>query len=242
MQRSLLFSLVLLSLFASGCGLIDSAFLPEPEETAQELYDSGRVAMAEGEYKKAAKNFTTLKDRYPFSPYVIQAELGLADSLYLNGKYKEAADAYAEFESLHPSDENIPYVLYQMGKANFESFEAIDRPMGSIEDAQAAFVRVRDSFPESQYAEPAAEYIDKCRRRMAEHELFVADFYWKSGRYGSAWKRYDYVAETFKDMPDVVGYAEKRSRLAYYEFQKDFAEERRKDDHGGIWSWLEDWL
>lgn len=242
--RRLLYVLLLaVSLHAApGCSIIDHFFVPEPEETAQELYDAARIDMGEGRYRSAAKKFSAIKDRYPFSPYAMQAELNLGEALFLNGNYLEAVDAYSEFENLHPSDENIPFVLLQMGKANLKSFKTIDRPMTRVEDALAAFTRLRDSYPESRFAAEADEYIVKCRTLMADHELFVADFYWNSGRYSAAWKRYNYVAETFKDLPQVAAYAEKRSRLAYYEHQREWAEERRRDDHGSWRRWLQDWL
>ena len=92
-------------LLLSGCGIIDYFFLPPPEDTAQELYEGANDAMQEKNYSQAAQYYTKLKDNFPFSPYTVEAELSLGDAFFLDGKYPEAAEAYKEFESLHPRHE-----------------------------------------------------------------------------------------------------------------------------------------
>lgn len=239
-----LFRLVLLAVMlsaASGCGLIDYFFLPQPEDTAQEIYESGMNAMAEGRYSRAAETFGKLRDRFPFSPYATEAELGLADSYFLNRRYDEAIVAYKEFEALHPRDENIPYVLYQIGEANLKTFRSIDRPMTQVSEALEYFTRLEQSYPNTTFAAQARAKIVECRKLQAEHELYIADFYWRSGRYGSAWKRYSYVAESFSELPEVNEYANYRSQQAYLEYQKEQAKEERAKKHGSWRNWF-DWL
>jgi len=69
MPKRLLALLLLLSLpLVSSCGLIDYYFLPPPDDTAQELFESGMDYMKEKRYANAAEHFIKLKDRYPFSP------------------------------------------------------------------------------------------------------------------------------------------------------------------------------
>lgn len=102
---------LLVCLLLSGCGLIDEYFLPVSEDTVQEIYENGNDAMRAGEYAKAAESYARIKDDYPFSPYAVEAELSLADAYFLNKKYAEAAEAYRDFETLHPRHSAIPYVL-----------------------------------------------------------------------------------------------------------------------------------
>ena len=102
-------------LLLSGCGIIDYFFLPPPEDTAQELYEGANDAMQEKNYSQAAQYYTKLKDNFPFSPYTVEAELSLGDAFFLDGKYPEAAEAYKEFESLHPRHEAISLRLVPGG-------------------------------------------------------------------------------------------------------------------------------
>ena len=236
-----LFLTVTLLLLLSGCGFIDYFFLPPPEDTAQELFEAGQDAMKEKKYDDAAEYFTKLKDRYPFSPYTPEAELALGDAYFLDNRFDEAVDAYKDFESMHPRHERIPYVLYQIGVSNYKQFKSIDMPQEHVAEALEYFLRLVEAFPDDPYAEEAGKSVQNCRRYLAEHEIFVADFYWRVERYGAAWKRYRRIAQEFKDLPDVVDYALKRAEIAYLRFQKNRSEEERERIQGSWKQWF-DWL
>lgn len=241
-KRLLLGALLALTLCTvTGCGFIDYFLVGPPEDTAQELFEAGVDAMHAKEYGKASDFFSKLKDRYPFSPYTPLAELGLGDALFMNEKYQEAVDAYKEFETMHPTHEETPYALYQIGVAYFKMFQSIDLPMANIQEGLEYFYRVEESYPGTKYAEGSKQYVVKCRRLMAEHELFVADFYWRATRYVSAWKRYEYVGENFGDLPDIKDYARRRAEFAYYEYQKTLSTKERERIQGSWKRWF-DWL
>lgn len=232
---------VVMLLALPGCGLIDYYFLPAPEDTAQELYEAGMSSMQEKSYEDAAEYFQSLKDRFPFSPYTTKAELALADAWFLAEEYQLAADNYEEFEALHPRHEMIEYVLYQIGVTNYKMFTSIDRPQDTVAKAVEYFRRLKEAFPESKYVAQADAYLMECRRYMAEHEVFVADFYWRTERYGSAWERYTHVVENYQDLPDVVAYAEKRAKLSWLRHQESSSEGERERIQGSWKQWF-DWL
>lgn len=224
-----------------GCGTVDYFFLKPPEDTAQELSEAGRSAMAEKNYDAAIDYFSKLKERYPFSPYTPDAELALGDAYFQDGQYRAAVDTYKEFESLHPRHQAMPHVLFQIGLANFKQFDSIDRPQTNMQEALQYFRRVQQAFPEGSYAKRAEQYVQQCRRYQAEHELFVADFYWRRDNYGAAWKRYSYVVEEYAELPKVRAYAEKRQEIAYLRYQQGQAQAKRERDQGNWKQWF-DWL
>ena len=241
-KKTLLTALLLLFLWGSmGCGTVDYFCLKPPEDTAQELAEAGRAAMAEKDYDAAIEYFTKLKERYPFSPYTPDAELALGDAYFLDEQYKAAVDTYKEFESLHPRHKAIPHVLFQIGLANFKQFDSIDRPQTNMEEALQYFRRVQQGFPETPYAEKAGDYITQCRRYQAEHELFVADFYWRREDFGAAWKRYAYVAEEFAELPKIQDYARDRQEIAYLRYQQHRSQTKREEEQGSWKQWF-DWL
>jgi outer membrane protein assembly factor BamD len=232
---------LILTFFLSGCGIIDYYFLAPPEDTAQELAQAGFEAMESKEYRQAITYFTKLKDRYPFSPYTSAAELALGDAYFLSEQYEAAAQTYLEFESLHPGHESIPYVLFQVGMSYLKQFRSIDRPTDNLQLALQYFTRVQQSYPQSPQAGDAEQFILQTRRHMAEHELYVADFYWRRGKYGPAWSRYQTVAREFADIPEIAEYANRQSDFAYYRFQKQQSREDREKREGS-WKRLLDWL
>lgn len=226
----------------SGCGFIDYFFLPPPEDTAQELFETAGDAMREKDYVTAAEYFGKLRDQYPFSPYAVEAELALGDALFLDEEYLQAADVYKEFEALHPRHESIPYVLMQVGLSNLKSFVSIDRPQTNIAEAYEYFSRVQESFPNTDFAVKAIEHAKECRILMAKHELFVADYYWRSERYRSAAARYKYVLQNFPDIPqEFLQYAQEKGQIAYLRATENDSEKSKNEQYGSWKNWLE-WL
>jgi len=239
-------TLALVSILAfwllSGCALIDSYFLPPPEDTAQELFEAGMDAMGEKEYGDAQEYFTKIKDRFPFSPFALKAELALGDAYFLDEDYLLALDAYKEFEALHPTNEDIPYILYQIGNSNYMLFESIDRRQENIKEGLEYFYRLQETYPGTKYADAASDLIVKSRRILAEHEVYVADFFWRTEQYGPAWHRYQYVVENFSDVPDLRDYARQRAEYSYFEYQKTLSEEERLRIQNSWKLWLKKWL
>jgi outer membrane protein assembly factor BamD len=242
MRSSRLVASFLFLWLASGCALIDSYFLPPPEDTAQELFEAGMDSMGNKEYGDAQGYFSKLKDRFPFSPFALRAELALGDAYFLDAEYLMALDAYKEFEALHPSHESIPYVLYQIGSADYKLFRSIDRRQENIQEGLEYFYRLQETYPDSEYAAASEDMITKGRRILAEHEVYVADFFWRTEQYGPAWNRYQYVVENFSDVPDLRDYARKRAEYSYFEYQKTLSEDERLRIQGSWKLWLKKWL
>ena len=119
---------------------------------AQQLAWDGMDAYEDGDYKDAIEYFQKLKDFYPFSKYAILAELKIADSHYHLEQYEEAIFAYSEFEKLHPRNEAIPYVIYQIGLCFFVQIDTIDRDQTPAAMALSTFQRLNKQFPDDQYA------------------------------------------------------------------------------------------
>lgn len=237
------FRLLLISgmLSLSACGIIDMIYLPPAEDTAQEIYEAGNEAMSEKNYVRAVELYNKLRDTYPFSPYTIDAELSLGDAYYLDEEYEIAAESYKDFEALHPRNEAIPYVLYQTGMSLLRQFRSVDRATTELQEAWDYFNRIAQQYPNSPYAKSAAENMLTCRRLMAEHELYIADVFWNMKKYGPAWRRYIYVAENFKDVPEVAEHAMEKSVSAWHLHRAEESQSTREQREGSWKNWFK-WL
>ena len=189
-----------------GCSSLKKAWnaLRGTEEigSAQQLAWDGMDAYENGDYKDAIESFEKIKDWYPFSKYAILAELKIADAHYKLEEYEEAIFAYEEFENLHPRNEAIPYVIYQIGMCYFKQIDTIDRDQTPARKALETFIRLQKQFPEDQYARSAAERITKCLKSLSGHEYIVGVFYYKSKHYQAARHRFMAVLSKYPD----VGY------------------------------------
>ncbi len=206
---------LLWSLAATGCGTDLKQFYfgdlfgkgsSTIDQNAEQLAMEGMEKMKEKDYDDALKAFRKLKEQYPYSKYAILAELKLGDAHFQEREYGEAALAYEEFARLHPRNEVIPYVLYQIGMSHFLSFTTIDRDQGETQQAMEAFQRVIQAFPETQYAKKAQEQMFECQKRLVAHELYVGEFYFKQGRYRSAKERLEKISRAYPDAVRELGY------------------------------------
>jgi outer membrane protein assembly factor BamD len=195
MKRILILGLVLI-LVCSGCAW----FRTTEEKSAPELAGDGMDQFAGGKYRDAIESFEKLKDWYPFSKYAILAELKIADAYYHLEEYEEAIFAYEEFENLHPRNEAIPYVIYQMGRCYFEQLDTIDRDQTAAKKGLDIFQRLVTQFADTSYANKAGEHIKKCQQSLAGHEFYVGVFYYKKKHYKAALERFKTVISEYPDV------------------------------------------
>jgi outer membrane protein assembly factor BamD len=190
----------------TGCATVDSFLVwtgfgggdstPDtPESLAMEAMDDFRS----GKYSAALKTFEEIKDRFPFSDVALLAELKAADCNYFMDRYSEALVLYEEFESNHPTNEAIPYVLFQIGMCYYQQINTIDRDPGSAINAIQAFSRLQRSFPQSPYYEEVEARIRAARDFLARHELYVATFYLRTDEYKQAEGRLEFLLANYPE-------------------------------------------
>jgi outer membrane protein assembly factor BamD len=193
-------------MIVSGCGFfkeLEIWLTGEDEEfSAQDLAWNGMDYYEIGDYTRAIDNFERLKDWYPFSRYAKLAELKIGDAHYKLEQYEEAIFAYEEFEKLHPRNEAIPYVIYQIGRCYFDQIESIDRDQNSARKALETFKRLRKQYPDDPYARSAVAHITTCYQSLAGNEYYIGKFYYKSKHYKAAHHRFMAVISNYPD----VGY------------------------------------
>ena len=236
--------LVLLSCFlVYGCGgIIDYYFLKPKPYTALELLEAGKDALENKDYDRAIEYFQKMKDKYPFSPYTTEAELLLGDSYFYVKKYEEAEETYKDFESLHPGHKRIDYVIFQIGRCNYFQEKSIDLPQQCIKEAISYFTKLVEAFPDSKYVSEAKKYLKKCRYLLAKHEIYVANFYFRTKKYKGAWKRFEFIQNHFSEFKDIVSYAKEMMRISYIKYQMKESKEKRESEMGSWWARFKRWL
>lgn len=205
--RLLLISLVLATTLLAGCstfsGMFDSFSLGEEEDPKslppETLIVQGMDAYEVGDYSDAIKAFKTILDEHPFSAQAMLAELKAADAYYYNKQYPEAKALYKEFEERHPTNEAIPYILFQIGMCDFSRTDRIDRDTSGPKDAIKSFTRVVQTYPQSPYAKEAKARIKDAREFLANHEYMVAVFYVRTSHENEAIPRLKYLLAMYPE-------------------------------------------
>jgi outer membrane protein assembly factor BamD len=147
--------------------------------TAEQYFREANHNFRNGTYYIALEQYRDLIDQFPFSQFNEEAELKIAHANYLSGNYPEAIVAFTDFQRRHPTSPNLPFVGYYLGMCYAKQVEAIDRDQGAAQNAQNVFLTVIQQYPDSPFALLAREELARCRRNLAEHELYIARYYAK---------------------------------------------------------------
>lgn len=185
--------LVVLGLSAAACGGKSGAGAVEYSVSAQKNYEKGLKQLDGKDWIAAAKYFGFIKSRFPYSKYAVLAELRLADAEFGAEQYLEAIDSYRLFIKFHPTHEMVAngYASFRIGEGYFKQLPtdfwmfppSYEKDQSSTEDAANELKTFLDKFPDSPYRAKAKEILVKVGKRLADHEWYVARFYWDKGKY-----------------------------------------------------------
>lgn len=183
----------------SSWSIFESGDEEEQVEPVEKLIVQGMNAYNVGKYTTATKHFQEVKDLYPFSSEALLAELKLADCAFYNDNYKEAKELYKEFEERHPTNEAVPYVMFQIGLCDYSRTDRIDRDPTGAHDAIKSFSRLLRTYPDSPYTREAKARIQAAREFIVNHEYYVAVFYVRTKKYDQAKYRLKYIIAMYPD-------------------------------------------
>ena len=183
------------------------------DKNAAQLASEGTKNMRDKDYGGAIKAFQKLKEQYPYSKYAILAELKLGDAHFYKKQYNEASLAYEEFARLHPRNEVVPYVLYQIGMCHFLNFTTIDRDPQETLQAMESFQRVIQTYPESEYAQKATKQLFECHKRIVAHEFYVGQFYYHLGEFHASKERLEKISRDYPQAVKELGYRDEISKM-----------------------------
>jgi outer membrane protein assembly factor BamD len=171
-----------------------------PKNNPDALYQKGYEDYQKGRYEKAIESFQKLKEEYPLSELALRAELGIADANFSRKEYGYAEMAYNDFVNLHPTNENIPYVMYQIGMCHYKQMLSVDRDQTDALKALKEFEKLILRFPTSRFSFLAEKNLKECKKRLAEYEFYVGEIYFNMKKYNAALKRFDTIVKNYSNL------------------------------------------
>lgn len=155
--------------------------------------------VAKGRYDEAVSQWKKVKESYRSPELAATAELKIADILFEKESWIESAAAYEDFRKLHPQHGKAPYALYRTALSYYNQIEKIDTDQTPVKTAAMTFEAFLKSYPQSEYAKDARVKLAECRLKMAQYELYVASFYYRTDQYLSAIGRLEGILKKFSD-------------------------------------------
>ena len=187
--------------------------MPDERLVEKELYDQAQTRLKNGSFSTAILSLEALESRFPFGRYAEQAQAELIYAYYMNSQFEASQSAAERFINLHPRHSHTGYAFYMKGLAAFTDDSGLfsryfqsDLAKREVVMAQTSFGELSEfisRYPESKYVPHAKQRMIYLRNLLAEHEIYVADFYMKRGAYLAAIGRAKYVIENLPNTPQT---------------------------------------
>jgi outer membrane protein assembly factor BamD len=214
----------------TGCSLLPDQVDETKEWSANKLYSEAKEQLAAKNYEKAIQYLETLEARYPFGRYAQQAQLEIAYAYYKFEEPDLGIAAAERFIKIYPRHPNVDYAWYLKGLINYNRGKTLisrylpqdptERDTYNMQTAYDDFEQLMQRYPDSIYAQDAAQRMIHLRNNMAEHELHVADYYMRRQAWVAAANRGKHVIEHFQRTPSVPGALAVMAR-AYHQLGAD---------------------
>jgi outer membrane protein assembly factor BamD len=171
-----------------ACGAKTGSGAVDYSVSASTNYEKGLKELDRKDWVAASKYFGFIKSRFPYSKFAVLAELRLADAEFGAEQYLEAIDSYRLFIKFHPTHEMVAngYSSFRIGEAYYRQLPgdfwlfppSFEKDQSATEDAATEL----KSFLDKPYRDKAKDIIKTVGKKLADHEWYVARYYWDRGK------------------------------------------------------------
>jgi outer membrane protein assembly factor BamD len=156
---------------------------------ADDLYSKGEDELSRGNYEDARTNFRRIVERHPDSSLAPRARFLIGEAYYREGEFDKAIKEFESFMAFYPRQVIADLVQYRLAMSHYDQMKPVEQDQGLTIKALEAFQKLVREYPQSRYAPDALAKIDICRGRLAQKELWVANYYYNQGNMGAARQR-----------------------------------------------------
>ncbi|MDU0810132.1 MAG: outer membrane protein assembly factor BamD [Burkholderia sp.] len=178
------------------------------------LYLKAQDALSSGNWDECEKYFEILQGKYTLSNFVRQAQINIAYCEWKNNDLTSAEQSINRFIQFNPDHPSTSYAYYFKGIIHFNrdswllnklfSQDISERDPQTLQESFNAFKILVSRFPKSRYALDAAARMLYIRNKLALHEIYVADYYYRLGAYIAALNRAQTVIKEYRDVPKAI--------------------------------------
>jgi len=189
LSRNALIAGFALALATSSCGGKVGTGQVTYSVSATQNYTKGTKALQDKDWIAGAKYFAFIKARFPYSKYAVLSELRLADAEFGAGHYLQAVDGYKQFKKFHPTHQMVTngYAGFRIGEAYYKMLPddfwllppSWEKDQSATSDAGRELSAFMIKYKTSPFVPKALKMLKRVKTRLAQHEWYVAKFYWK---------------------------------------------------------------
>ncbi len=170
----------------------------EPDVPASKVYDQGLAQLANGSASEAAKKFTDLGSQFPDSDWARKGLLMTTYAQFQAADYDSAEGTAERYIKLYPKSQEASYALYLEASSYYNQIPDVSRDQDRAAKALAAFQRILQEYPNSEYVSDAKFKIDVTRDQLAGKEMSIGRFYLDRRNYTAAINRFRAVLTSYQ--------------------------------------------
>lgn len=182
-------------------------------------------------WDEVEKDVGEFRARYPYSKYTADLELMQADSFFQSRNYMAATATYEDFIRRNPNDSKLDFANFRIAESyDRDSSKDIDRDQSNSEQALEKYKDFIKKFPQStDYIKRAEARIQVLTKRLANHNFFVAQFYWQQNLYAAALSRYLRIINDYSQFPEMVETSRHNGAVCYRKLAKILEKNPKSD-------------
>ncbi|MGA1842517.1 MAG: outer membrane protein assembly factor BamD [bacterium] len=186
-----------------GCLVLSVSSCTKKERVLSdlELYNQAMEYMGREKYHEAGESLDRLEQEYPESVLMSEARLSRADIHFRLKEFDEARGEYERFLNLHPVHPQADLARFRIAMTYFEQIMSIDRDQRFTIKALEAFERFLKEYPQSPFIPEAKDKVSFCRLKLAEQDLYIARFYFRTGSYRASRGRLQKIWNLYPEVP-----------------------------------------
>jgi outer membrane protein assembly factor BamD len=174
-------------------------------DQAEYVYQQGEQAMERKDYIQATSRYNTVRNQFPYSRWAAMANLRIGDAYFEQQQYASAVQQYRGFIQLYPRHEKVEYAHWHVALAFYEQMPSdffilpptYERDLSTTRDAAREIRIFLRRFENSEFATEANQKLRETLRVLADHEYYVATYYFERDNPRATANRLTYLLRNF---------------------------------------------
>ena len=190
-----------------------------------EAYNSGVVALENGDVLFAAKKFNEAELFFPQSEWAPKAALMASYAYWTQGYYSDSINELKRFIKRYPKNNDLDYAYYLLAINYYDSIVDEKKDMRPLNEAKKYFEFILKKYPKSDYALDGKYKLELIQDLLAAKEMYLARHYMKKEKWIAAINRLKFVTENY----DTTIYIEEAlHRLVEVHYKLGLEDEAKK--------------
>ena len=162
-----------------------------------EAYNSGVVALENGDVLFAAKKFNEAELLYPQSDWAPRASLMASYAYWTQGYYSNSIEELKRFLTVYPKSKNLDYAHYLLAMNYYDSIVDEKKDLRPLQEARKYFTKVIKLYPDTDYALDSKYKIELIQDILAAKEMYIARHYIKKQKWIASINRLKKILEKY---------------------------------------------